>query len=236
MMIGVGSGSGVLVGVGVLMGVGNGSSSGVSSGVGVTVGRGVAVAVGVGVRAFVFVFVPDVFVLPKSNALLMPRFELIFTFAFRFEFAFELAALFPRPRNSQIIPALMTSSAAVPNIVKKTTRTVFDLCGCCWAVTTRVRGVSGCDIGTTIRGGCSSRGSNSISSMADTGGGKFIRRTTVTSPSSSSTGATRLSLGISINFGSLSSTSGVPSFMQKRKMSSSYRVSQVGQNFIVQIF
>jgi hypothetical protein len=35
-----------------------------------------------------------------------------------------------------------------------------------------------------------------------------------------------------MNFGSSSSTSGVPSFMQKRKISSSYLVSQVGQNFI----
>lgn len=66
------------------------------------------------------------------------------------------------------------------------------------------------------------------------------RRTTVTSPasSSSSTGSSgslgrgKLSLGNAENRGSTSSISGVPSFVQKRITSSSYVASQFGQCFI----
>jgi hypothetical protein len=134
MIIGVGSGAGVLAGVGVRTGVGDGSSSGVSSGVGVTLGRGVGVAagVGVGVRVFEFVLLPGV-VFPKSKALLMPKFEFMFTltFAFKSEFAFAFAALFSRPRNSHRMPAPITRSAAVPIMVRKTTRMVLPFFGSC---------------------------------------------------------------------------------------------------------
>lgn len=137
-MIGDGVGTGVRTGLGVRTGVAVGSGSGVSSGVAVAVGRGVGEGVGVGVRALLFTFKPllkfPVFdVLPKSNELLMPKFELmsafmfirfVLTLAFRLELPFS-----PRPIRSQRAPAPMASRPTVPIIVKKTTMTVFDFCG-----------------------------------------------------------------------------------------------------------
>lgn len=84
-----------------------------------------------------------------------------------------------------------------------------------------------------MRGAGSSFGRNDSSSSIDGGGTGIFRLITVTSPGSSSSSAMfMLSLGISMNFGSSSSISGVPSFIQKRRISSSYRVSHVGQYFI----
>lgn len=152
----------------------------------------------------------------------MPRFVFTSVFAFgALVFTFALAASPPRFINTHTIPAPIPKRTSVPNIVRKTINIVLVPLRSCGAATTLVRGASGCVIGTTIRGAGSSFGSKSISSIGCPATGGFILRTIVTSDGSSSTGTSRLSLGISMNFGSASSTRGVPSFMQNRRMSSS---------------
>lgn len=112
------------------------------------------------------------------------------------------------------------SNTVVPSIVSRTTITVFGFegGGSYGAATTRGRSDSVL-IGTAIRGGCS--GSVKSSSISAGGRGTEFLRIIVTSAGSSSSGKSISWLGIRIKFGSSSSTSGVPSFIQNRRISSS---------------
>src|SRR4051794_6568028 len=91
----------------------------------------------------------------------------------------------------------------------------------------------GSSVETTIRcGGGAVDSSNAMSSSGCGGGVVILRRTTVISPGSSSSTSGRFSLGIATKFGSSSDTRGVPSLVQNRMISSSYRVLHFGQYFI----
>lgn len=234
-------GEGVGRGVRVADGVGDGVSSGDSVGRGDAVAVGEGVGVGVFMFALLFVFVFEfefvrLFVLKFAFKLKSkPRFVLTLVFAFArfaFTFAFELSAV---PRITIQKPrAPKPSKNTVPKIVKITTFSVFGFGGCWYCgggccLATVGSGV----IGTTIRGADGSLRTMTSSSSNEGGGAGTLFLIIVISPGSSSpSNPSRLSLGISVKLGASSSISGVPSFIQKRSMSSSYRVSHVGQYFI----
>ena len=145
-----------------------------------------------------------------------------------FEFEFPL-----RTATSQNPNAPIARSVSVPKIVSTTVLNVCDFGGGWFERTTRACG-GGCSVGITNRAGASSLGRKTGSSGRYSGAGGFNSPDSsisggrigtspfflmiVTSPGSSS--IDKFSLGISTNFGS-SSTSGVPSFIQKRRISSS---------------